>query len=65
MCVEMEGAAVAQVCYEYGVPFVVVRTISDAANDDAAINFTEFVAEHAGPFGKEFVHLMIKNIAEK
>ncbi len=31
-CVEMEGAAIAQVCYEYEVPFAIVRTISDSAN---------------------------------
>lgn len=43
LCVEMEGAAVAQICYEYGVPFGIVRTISDSANDDAHIDFIRFV----------------------
>ncbi|MFM7395812.1 MAG: 5'-methylthioadenosine/adenosylhomocysteine nucleosidase [Gammaproteobacteria bacterium] len=32
-CVEMEGAAVAQVCFEFGVPFACVRMISDRANE--------------------------------
>ena len=48
-CVEMEGAAVAQVCVEHGVPFAVVRTISDAAGETAAVDFTRFlegVASH-------------------
>jgi adenosylhomocysteine nucleosidase len=33
MCVEMEGAAVAQVCLEHGVPFACVRMISDSADE--------------------------------
>lgn len=33
LCVEMEGAAVAQVCFEHGVPFACVRTISDSADE--------------------------------
>lgn len=41
-CVEMEGAAVAQVCYEYKVPFSIIRIISDKANDNATIDFSRF-----------------------
>jgi len=43
-CVEMEGAAVAQVCYEYQVPFSIIRIISDKANDTAHIDFQKFVS---------------------
>jgi adenosylhomocysteine nucleosidase len=39
----MEGAAVAQVCFELGIPFSVIRTISDNANEDAAVDFMHFV----------------------
>ena len=39
----MEGAAVAQVCYEANVPYTVIRVISDGADDDADINFEKFV----------------------
>jgi adenosylhomocysteine nucleosidase len=41
-CVEMEGAAVAQVCYEHEIPCVIVRTISDSADHSAAVDFEPF-----------------------
>lgn len=43
LCVEMEGAAVAQVCFELGIPCAVMRTISDSANEEAAVDFLRFV----------------------
>lgn len=49
-CVEMEGAAVAQVCFEHGVPFGVVRTISDTANHTAGADFTRFIQRVAGRY---------------
>jgi adenosylhomocysteine nucleosidase len=47
LAVEMEGAAVAQVCHDYGIPFVAVRTISDSADDAAHGDFTRFVGKVA------------------
>jgi adenosylhomocysteine nucleosidase len=44
LAVEMEGAALAQVCHDLGVPFAVVRTISDRADDSAHGDFSRFVA---------------------
>lgn len=41
-CVEMEGAAVAQVCFELGVPISVIRIVSDRADHDAPIDFARF-----------------------
>jgi adenosylhomocysteine nucleosidase len=41
-CTEMEGAAVAQACALNGVPFVVIRSMSDRADGSAHMNFTEF-----------------------
>lgn len=43
LAVEMEGAAVAQVCFELNIPYAVIRTISDNANEDAATDFMHFV----------------------
>ncbi len=47
LCVEMEGAAVAQVCFEHEVPFAVVRTISDDGHEGAPSDFTQFIEQVA------------------
>ncbi len=41
-CVEMEGAAVAQVCAVNKIPFVIIRSLSDLANETADVDFTAF-----------------------
>lgn len=41
-CTEMEGAAIAQVCYLNNVPFVILRAISDKADDSGHMSFEEF-----------------------
>jgi adenosylhomocysteine nucleosidase len=45
--VEMEGAAVGQICYEYNIPFVVIRSISDKANAVAHIDFNKYINDLA------------------
>ena len=42
-CVEMEGAAIAQVCYLDEIPFIVIRSISDSPNGKNQIDFDKFV----------------------
>ena len=42
MCCEMEGAAIAHVCHLNGVPFVVVRAISDKADDSGSVDYPTF-----------------------
>jgi adenosylhomocysteine nucleosidase len=49
-CVEMEGAAVAQVAHEHSIPCVVLRTISDKADHSAVVDFPQFVAKIASHF---------------
>ncbi|MBO4547500.1 MAG: 5'-methylthioadenosine/adenosylhomocysteine nucleosidase, partial [Treponema sp.] len=48
LCVEMEGAAIAHACYLCGVPFVIVRTLSDMADDkeETTYTFNEETAAH-------------------
>jgi adenosylhomocysteine nucleosidase len=60
LCVEMEGAAAAQVCFEYAVPIVVVRVISDAADDAAGIDFARFIQRIAGVISAGIVSEALK-----
>lgn len=59
VCAEMEGAAVAQVCDDYGIPLAVVRVISDSADEEAHISAIGFVNQHAGDYSlsilKEYI----------
>ena len=41
-CTEMEGAAIAQAAYLNGIPFLIVRAISDKADDSASMDYPEF-----------------------
>lgn len=44
-CTEMEGTAIAQVCYQFEIPVLVVRAISDTASNDANVLFDEFIVD--------------------
>lgn len=50
LCVEMEGAAVAQVCFEHAVPCAVIRVISDRADASAPVDFPAFLRHIAAPY---------------
>lgn len=60
LAVEMEGAAVAQVCADYGIPFAAVRTISDRADDTAHTDFAQFVTEVASVYANKIINQMIE-----
>ena len=42
LCCEMEGGAIAQVCYLNNTPFVIIRAISDKADDSEEVSFEVF-----------------------
>lgn len=42
VCTEMEGAAIAQTAYLNGIPFLIMRAISDKADDSATVDYSEF-----------------------
>ena len=57
-CVEMEGAAIAQVSYLNNIPFIVVRSISDTPNGNNAITYDQFsklASKRCAKILKEFV----------
>lgn len=60
-CTEMEGAAVAHVAHLFGVPFVILRALSDKADGSAHMDFKEFV-KMAAVNSKKVVLEMLKNL---
>ena len=60
LAVEMEGAAVAQVCSDYSVPFAAVRTISDRADDSAHVDFPSFIDKVASQYALTIIERMLK-----
>ncbi len=55
LAVEMEGAALAQVCADFERPFAVIRTVSDRADDGAHVDFKRFIAEVASVYTREII----------
>lgn len=56
--VEMEGAAVSQVCESFGIPWLVIRSLSDLAGAKSSIDFTMFVDEVAAQSAMILRHLL-------
>lgn len=59
--VEMEAAAIAQVCHAFDLPFVVVRAISDVADKESHLSFDEFLPL-AAEKSSQIVLSMLKNL---
>jgi adenosylhomocysteine nucleosidase len=61
LCVDMEGAAVAQVCVEHGgVPVCVIRSISDLAGGTASVDFPRFLDAVARHYSAEILTRMFE-----
>lgn len=61
---EMEGASVAVTCNALGVPFFILRSISDAADMDASFSFDEFMISSA-KISADFIISMVDNIIDR
>ena len=64
LCTEMEGAAIAHGAWKNGIPFVVIRAISDKADDSAEMDYPTFEAIAAQRCA-EVTRTMAKSLAEK
>ena len=62
LAVEMEGAAVAQVCHDYGLPFAAMRTISDRADDSAHVDFPAFVNTVATRYAEHIIQDFLQKL---
>lgn len=61
MAAEMEATAIAQTCYQFNLPFIITRAISDLADGDAGITFEAFL-EKAAIASSQIVDRLIKTI---
>ncbi|WP_271398116.1 5'-methylthioadenosine/adenosylhomocysteine nucleosidase [Salinicoccus roseus] len=61
MAVDMESAAIAQTCYQYSTPFVIIRSISDKADDTADMTYEEFLSK-ACVHSSEVVKSLLKDL---
>jgi adenosylhomocysteine nucleosidase len=62
LAVEMEGAAMAQVCHDFDVPLAVVRTISDRANDSAHVDFKGFLRDVASHYSAAMIERLVPQL---
>ena len=60
MAVEMEATAIAQTCYQFKVPFIVIRAVSDLANGKADISFEEFLDKAAFIISRIIIKVKVK-----
>ena len=60
LCVEMEGASIAQVCYLSHIPFLIIRSISDVVNGSNMVTYEEFLLSSC-----KNVALFMKEILKK
>jgi adenosylhomocysteine nucleosidase len=64
LAVEMECAAMAQVCHDYGVPMAAVRTISDRADDAAHVDFPRFIRNIASRYSVAVLDRLLAQLSQ-
>lgn len=60
MAVEMEAAAIAQVCFQYHVPFVIIRSLSDIAGKESNVSFDQYLDQAAKHAAELIMEVIIK-----
>ncbi|WP_088102580.1 5'-methylthioadenosine/S-adenosylhomocysteine nucleosidase [Halalkalibacter urbisdiaboli] len=60
-CAEMEAGAIAQVCHQFNIPFVIIRSLSDIAGSDAKVSYDQFL-ETASVHSAKQVLLMLEGL---
>lgn len=58
LCSEMESAAVGQAAYQFGVPFTIIRAMSDVGDEEAGQTFDEFIIEAGQKSAKMILSLL-------
>ena len=61
LCAEMEGAAIGHVCRQNGIPFCILRTMSDTADGDSGVDFAAF-SKVAGEQSAAFLLEMLRKV---
>ena len=64
LAVEMEATAIAQTCYQFNVPFIITRAISDLANGEAELSFEAFLKK-AAQSSSQVVENLVNKIGQK
>ena len=60
LCVEMEGASIAQVCFLSHIPFIVIRSISDVPNNNNVITYEEFLESSSKLVSNALINIIKK-----
>jgi len=63
--VEMEGAAIAQTCWKFNIPCLIIRAVSDTADQEAAVSFDDFILEAGRKSGQMVLEFLRMTKVEK
>jgi len=63
LAVDMESAAVGQVCHEHQIPVAILRSISDGANETAAMSFSQFLTDVAARYAGGILEELLSGAA--